>query len=269
MAEDYNFIYQFDGNLTDDTGKTTLSVDSGTASYVTGDHGQALVGDSAGLSASLPVELFISARPVHLVINLRFNTGGTDGAIFTVQTGSKSLFQLVRSGSSLIWRNFHQNQFNTGSAVETMTLDSWLCFGVSQWNSTSYRELEPGTTGTSFTNYYNTWTTSDFGSDVKFIIGPGVDTSTSDQVLTTATGVDIDFISFDSYFEGFTFSQPLDLGYGPRTQATFPTTPEKIEMPPIVSLSTPLAVLPATEALPILTTGGGGPAGPVIKEFWS
>lgn len=272
MTEDYNFIYQFDGNLTDDTGKTTWTVDSGTPSYVAGDNGQALVGNSAALSTSLDPQLMQGTRPIHFVMNLRFNTGGTDGNIVTIDTGSKTMFQLNRVGSTLRFMTHNANQTSISNADETMTLDTWLCWGVSMWVSTSYRELEPGTTGSSFTPSYSSWDYADFGSDIKFLIGQtGNASGTTNGPTTVATGVDIDFFVYDSYFEGSIYTTPLSGGYDPRSAVTFPTT-NLTKDPVLTPIKTGLVAginRDITSATQVMPTGGGGVSGPVIKEFWS
>ena len=269
--EDYNFIYQFDGNLTDDMGKQTLAVDSGTPSYVTGDHGQALVGNSAALSTSLPVEQFKFQRLLHFVINLRFNTGGTDGNIITIDTGTNTILQLDRFGSSLRMRNWNPNQINSYSADETMTLDTWLCYGFTMWYSTPYRELEPGTTGNNFSTWWSSWTESDFGSDVKFLMGQtGNAVNASNGSTTVATGVDVDFVLFDNGGEGDTYNRPLGAGFDARTAPTFPLTHvEEGPMPVMLSADGVNPYINNTSAVETMQTGGGGPVVPAQKEFWS
>lgn len=270
--EDYNFIYQFDGNLTDDTGKTTLGVDSGTPSYVTGDNGQALVGNSAALSLTLPKEKF-SRRPAHFVFNLRFNTGGTDGNIFTLDTGSKTFLQFNRTGTTLETKTYDTSQTANRTGTETLALDTWLCFGLSLWDSTPYKELEPGTTGSSFSSYYNEWDISDYGTDVKFYVGQtGNASGVTGGVTTIATGVDIDFAVFDNGHEGYEYIYPLGAGFDPRTDPAFPVNnvdmahvgmPITIAQPPLnANLTNAVQTLP-------MGGGGGGGGGPVIKEFWS
>lgn len=270
---DYNCIYNFDGNLTDDTGKTTMSVDSGTPSYVTGDNGQALAVDSAGLSISLPNEQFVDGRMWHLAINLRLNTGYTSGIILTIETGTLPILQLCANASNqLEWRSLHSNGINGyNNVVGTMTLDQWLCFGVNAWASTSYRELEPGTAGTNYNSYYNTFSGSFFGADTKVLIGQAGNSATNPNAQSTvATGIDIDFMAMDNYNENFFYSQPLDVGFDPREQGDFPSDLEKIaNSSPIIGIADDPKRRPSDVQPVVALGGGGGGGGPVIKEFWS
>lgn len=270
--EDYNFIYQFDGNLTDDTGKTTLSVDSGTPSYVTGDNGQALVGNSAALSVTFPKEKF-SQRPIHFVFNLRFNTGGTDGNIFTLDTGSKTFMQFNRAGTTLETKTYDQSQTVNRTGTENLSLDTWLCFGVSLWDSTPYSELEPGTGGSTFSTYYDDWIGSDYGTDVKFYVGQtGNASGATGGVTTVATGVDIDFAVFDNGHEGYLYSNPLGAGFEPRTPTAFPVNNADVTHTGVpITLAQPALNANITDAVQTVALGGGGggPVAPAIKEFWS
>jgi len=271
-AVDYNFINQFDGNLNDDMGNYTWTVDSGTPSYVTGDNGQALVGNSAALSMSIPRELAGEARMIHFVFNLRFNTGYTNGVIFQMETNGKPMYQLRSTSSNLLsWTSYSPNGSNHATATETMTLDTWLCFGVNAWNSTSYRELEPNNTGLNYTQYHNDWKGAELGSDATLLIGQvGNASSHSAADLTVATGVDIDFIVFDNYNEDFFYSQPLDGGFDARTPSTFITNNGLVTDPLDLKFSdtgiNPVLNLTDGE---LKLQGGGGGGGPVIKEFWS
>lgn len=270
-SRDYNFIYQFDGDLTDDTAKTSWTIDSGSPSYVAGDNGQALVSNSASLSMSMDNELFENGRMIHFVFNVRFNTGYTNGVIFQIETGTKPMWQLnAGGGNALEWVSYNPNGSSFSRTTETMTLDTWLCFGANAWTSTSYRELEPGTAGLNYSNSHTAWLDTEMGADTKLLIGQvGNAASHTGASTTVATGVDIDFMVFDNTNEDFFYSQPLDFGFDPRVAPTFPASVIK-EAYPSLEYSTdvdPFVNLSTGTLKQAVASGGGG--GPVIKEFWS
>lgn len=267
---DYNFIYQFDGNLTDDTGQQVLSVDSGTPAYVTGDNGQALIGNSASLTTVFPPKLF-NGNTLHFVLNFRVNTGATDGVILSLETNDYTIMQVALSGTGIEIVSYTGAQAGAASSkgTETYPLDAWAAFGWNMGSSTTYRELEPGTTGVSYTQYYDDWDETEYGPDVTLTIGAPATTNTTNAGTVTATGVDIDFLTFDNWNEGYPRTAPLGYGFDPRVNPVYPTNnvsaiSDAVSATSVISTGSVVAT-----SAKVYSGGGSGGGGPVIKEFWS
>lgn len=268
----YEFLLQFDGNLTDDSSKArTVNVDSGTPSYAVSDHGQAFSVSSAGLSIATG-NLLESGALMGIQFNLRIATGATDGIIFAVDNGTKGVMEVSKSGTSIktvIWNGL---QSSIQSKVQTYTADTWQAWGISQAPATMYLDGE-STSVTSMVNYLsdsywngvNDW---DDRETMTWYIGKAVNTvglTGSFGSATAASGVDLDFLCHSNDNEGRAFSKPLDTDYGVRSEITV-STPEKIVLPTYKTATNPKMTL-AEKLGP--SGGGGGPSAPVIKEFWS
>jgi len=268
----YDYLFQFDGNLTDDSANAVvLGVDSGTPAYVTGDSGQAFQLGSAELSATVPNHLTWD-QSFGLYCKLKVSTGATDGLIFAIDNGTKPVFQFGIKGSNYYWVSFRGSGSQT-AGTRPITFDTWDATGVS-WASSLYLETEGAGTGTA-TNYitesnwaYGTSNDWDDREELRLLIGQFGNTNTGSGTFsagTVATGVEIDWLAGSQLNEGKGNTKPLDGEYGPRTARQLPTS-FSVTDPQVstVALNTS-SFSPPTLVGPT----GGGPSGPIIKEFWS
>ena len=275
MGYQYDYLFQFDGNLTDDSANNvTLSADSGTATYVTSEDGQGLDVDASALSATVRNGLAFNAL-YGMQFKVRVNTGATDGIIWAIDNGTKPVFQCGISGSNFYFYTFTGSGSLT-SANRPRVLNSWDAVGVS-WGSAIYCETEGGglTSGTN----YNSETYWPYGSgndwddreNMRLLIGQAGNTAGNGGLFnsgTVATGVELDWICGSFLNEGRSFSQPLGGDYGPRTEVALPASASRQPHTPSIVVAKN-SNLSFDNAQLVGPTGGGGPVAPAIKEFWS
>jgi len=280
MAEtsNYDFLFQFDGNLTDDSqSAVALTVDSGTPAYVTGDHGQALTVDSAALSRTIP-NYFVSGGLVMLNFNVRRNTGNGDGVLFSIDNGTKGCIQAYITATSLYVYNWVGAQNIASGTVRNLTADQWEVVSIVFSANSAYWDMETQPL-TSFTNYLNDsyWTPSTPANDwedfeqCELYVGKAVNTVGLTQSYSggnvAPSGVDLDWFCMDRYNEDRTFTVPLGTDFGVRTDKG-----PDIANYDLITHPTPISVsitAPTVELRGPSGSGGGGPVIPAQKEFWS
>lgn len=281
MADYFNQLYQFDGNLnndqTEDSSRTTVV--SGTPSYNASPNGQALVTSSANIKVDTytPV-IFDMADEIGMAIKIA--TGNTDGVIASADgvlsdgVTVRGRWALLLSAGSLLMRRWDESGTLAQTTITGWSLDTWflLRFATnSSWeNAYAVNSATPTVLDDSASSFE--WKGGEGFIDELYLgysVG-AVNNPNSPVANTPATGVELDWLyvsdRFNSQNTSGTTMQADTRGTAART--TFVYGAEVFASSPGISLDLAADFYPSVVVAPELPSGGGG-GGPVIKEFWS